>query len=63
MNSKDELTYKVPQKDTFLKETSYAEAVVAELLESSHQTTFSTQQNCQTSSLTNRKEEMNLGSP
>lgn len=31
-----ELTYKVPQKDTFLEETSCPEAMVEELLQSSH---------------------------
>lgn len=35
INSKDELTYKVPQKDAFLEETSCAEAMVKELLHSS----------------------------
>lgn len=54
----DGLTYKVPEKDAFLKETSCAEAVVEELLQSSHQTSFSTQQNRQTPSLSMTREKM-----
>lgn len=58
LNSKDELTYKVPQKDAFLEQTSRAESMVEELLQSSHQTALSTQQDRQTPSLTARREKM-----
>lgn len=49
---RDELTYEVPQKDALLEETSGAEAVIEELLQSSHQTALSAQQKSQTPSLT-----------